>query len=55
MDKVMYYAGIGGMIASITVVTYLLLPASDSPGKAIACLAIGAITSAITMLKRGRA
>jgi len=55
MDKVMYYAGIGGMVTSITIVTYLILPASDSPGKLLACLGIAAITSAVTMLKRGRA
>jgi len=55
MDKLMYYAGIGGMVASISIVTYLILPASSSPGKAIACLGIGAVFSALTMLKRGRA
>ena len=51
----MHYAGIGGMVASISIVTYLILPASESPGKVIACLAIGAIFSALTMMKRGRA
>ena len=55
MDKVMYYAGIGGMFASISIVTYLILPASTSPGKVVACLGIGAVFSALTMLKRGRA
>ena len=55
MDKLMHYAGIGGMVASISVVTYLILPASNSPGKFVACLGIGAIFSALTMMKRGRA
>ncbi len=55
MDKAMYYAGIGGMVVSISIVTYLILPASDSPGKFLACLGIGAVFSAITMMKRGRA
>jgi len=55
MDKAMYYAGIGGMVVSISIVTYLILPASDSPGKFLACLGIGAVFSAITMMERGRA
>jgi hypothetical protein len=55
MDKLMYYAGIGGMATSITIVTYMILPASSSPGKLIACVGIGAVFSALTMLKRGRA
>ncbi len=55
MDKLMYYAGIGGMVASISIVTYLILPASNSPGKLVFCLGAGAVFSAITMLKRGRA
>jgi hypothetical protein len=50
----MYYAGIGGMVASISIVTYLILPASNSPGKFVACLAIGAIFSALTVMRRGR-
>lgn len=55
MDKAMYYAGIGGMVVSISIVTYLILPASDSPGKLLACLGIGAVAAGVTMLKRGRA
>ncbi|MBU3694372.1 MAG: NAD(P)(+) transhydrogenase (Re/Si-specific) subunit beta [Rhodocyclaceae bacterium] len=54
-DKLMHNAGIAGMAASIGVVAYLLLPASASPGKIIACLAIGAIAAGVTMAKRGRA
>ncbi len=38
MDNALRLAGIAGMIVSIAVVFYLILPASGSPAKALVCL-----------------
>jgi hypothetical protein len=50
MDNALRLAGIAGMIVSIAIVFYLILPASGSPAKALVCLGIGVILGLLSLM-----